>query len=387
MMSASPALGHPSVSLSSRRFENAEIALFSERDIRDEQFGKIQPVPSSLVRGQGSKRPRRYPGILRANGTKGDLTMKAERENDLVDVLDKLLNKGLVLNADLIISVAGVPLIGVNLKAALAGIETMLDYGMMEAWDQRTREWYAKEYATKGAVPLAEGEEVILKMLGSLWDRRWISPTWRPGSFYLTNKRFFLFRKEPAEILFEIELDKLEGLMIRSDTYLRKEREELYIQFDCGETARIHVSNIRELKDAIEETVGKQLERELSIPYEQYPLPQGEKIVQTEKFWYLFPSMGILTEAWRLGRLSLTNKRLFWVYQVDNQKMFEVPFDEIIGVTLGFNGKESSISACEKVLIIAYNGGRVLFGGDENRLQKMKIAIEKMIPEKPIVMK
>jgi hypothetical protein len=76
--------------------------------------------------------------------------MKPERENNLVDVLDKLLNKGIILNADLIISVAGVPLIGISLKAALASIETMLDYGMMEAWDQGTREWYARELFRHG---------------------------------------------------------------------------------------------------------------------------------------------------------------------------------------------------------------------------------------------
>lgn len=311
--------------------------------------------------------------------------MKAERENDLVDVLDKLLSKGLVLNADLIISVAGVPLIGGNLKAALAGIETMLDYGMMEAWDQRTREWYAKEYATKGGVPLAEGEEVILRTFGSFWDGRWIYPTWSPGFFYLTNKRFFLFRKEPAQMLFEVQLDKLEGLMINMETHFRKEREELYMQFDCGETARIHVSNVRELKDAIEKTVGKQLEREIPAPYEQYPLPEGEKIDWAAKVWYLFPAMGILAETWRPGRLCLTNRRLFWVYRVDNEKMFEVPLDKITGVTIGFNAKKHGISAPEKVLTIAYDGGSALFGGEEKRLHEIRIEIEKMIPQKRIV--
>src|SRR5665648_1090897 len=60
----------------------------------------------------------------------------------IVDLLDRLLDKGMILNADLIISVAGVPLIGISLKAALASIETMLDYGMMEAWDQSIRDWY-----------------------------------------------------------------------------------------------------------------------------------------------------------------------------------------------------------------------------------------------------
>ncbi len=67
------------------------------------------------------------------------MKMKPERDYGLVDILDRLLNKGVILNADLIITVAGVPLIGLSLKAALASIETMLDYGMLEAWDRETR--------------------------------------------------------------------------------------------------------------------------------------------------------------------------------------------------------------------------------------------------------
>lgn len=88
--------------------------------------------------------------------------MKPERDNNLVDVLDRLLNKGIILNADLIISVAGIPLIGINLKAALASIETMLDYGMMEAWDKSTREWYSGELENRASVPLMDGENIIL---------------------------------------------------------------------------------------------------------------------------------------------------------------------------------------------------------------------------------
>lgn len=57
----------------------------------------------------------------------------------LVDLLDRVLDKGLIIHADIIISVAGVPLIGVNLRAALAGIETMIEYGMMQEWDERIR--------------------------------------------------------------------------------------------------------------------------------------------------------------------------------------------------------------------------------------------------------
>ncbi len=50
----------------------------------------------------------------------------------LVDLLDRVLDKGLILNADLIISLAGVPLIAVSLRAAISSVETMLDYGLMD---------------------------------------------------------------------------------------------------------------------------------------------------------------------------------------------------------------------------------------------------------------
>jgi len=67
----------------------------------------------------------------------------------LVDLLDRVLDKGLVINADIIISLAGVPLIGVNLRAALAGMETMLKYGVMKDWDERTRSWEREQRQKK----------------------------------------------------------------------------------------------------------------------------------------------------------------------------------------------------------------------------------------------
>lgn len=57
----------------------------------------------------------------------------------LVDLLDRVLDRGLVINADIVISLAGVPLIGINLRAALAGMETMVKYGVMKEWDQSIR--------------------------------------------------------------------------------------------------------------------------------------------------------------------------------------------------------------------------------------------------------
>jgi len=67
------------------------------------------------------------------------VSLEPARDGALVDLVDRILVKGVILQADLVISVSGVPLIGVNLKAAIAGMTTMVDYGIMEAWDEKIR--------------------------------------------------------------------------------------------------------------------------------------------------------------------------------------------------------------------------------------------------------
>lgn len=66
-----------------------------------------------------------------------------KNKSSIVDLLDRILDKGVIINADILIHVAGIPLIAVSLRAAIAGIETMLEYGMMEAWDESIRNYYA----------------------------------------------------------------------------------------------------------------------------------------------------------------------------------------------------------------------------------------------------
>lgn len=60
-------------------------------------------------------------------------------DDELVDLLDVILRDGAVLRADVIISVADIPLIGLKLTAAIAGMETMTDYGLFEEWDTERR--------------------------------------------------------------------------------------------------------------------------------------------------------------------------------------------------------------------------------------------------------
>jgi hypothetical protein len=65
--------------------------------------------------------------------------MEPDKSNALVELLDRALSKGIVVQADVIISVAEIPLIGINLRAMIAGMSTMIEYGLMEEWDASIR--------------------------------------------------------------------------------------------------------------------------------------------------------------------------------------------------------------------------------------------------------
>jgi len=56
----------------------------------------------------------------------------------IVELIDRILEKGAILNADLIVTVAEVPLLAANLRLALASVETMIKYGVMNDWLEAT---------------------------------------------------------------------------------------------------------------------------------------------------------------------------------------------------------------------------------------------------------
>jgi ribosomal protein L37E len=60
----------------------------------------------------------------------GALRPTRSDEGTLVHVIETLLDKGLVLNADIMVSVAGVELLGIRIRAALASFETAAKYGL-----------------------------------------------------------------------------------------------------------------------------------------------------------------------------------------------------------------------------------------------------------------
>ncbi|MFI2364113.1 gas vesicle protein [Promicromonospora sp. NPDC019610] len=61
-----------------------------------------------------------------------DRSMEPQRDPDgsLVNVIETLLDKGLVVNADIMVSLAGVELLGIRIRAALASFETAARYGL-----------------------------------------------------------------------------------------------------------------------------------------------------------------------------------------------------------------------------------------------------------------
>ncbi|CCQ35957.1 gas-vesicle-associated protein GvpM [Natronomonas moolapensis 8.8.11] len=58
----------------------------------------------------------------------------------IVELLDVLLREGAVIQADVVVTVADIPLIGISLRAAIAGMTTMTEYGLFNEWDATHRE-------------------------------------------------------------------------------------------------------------------------------------------------------------------------------------------------------------------------------------------------------
>ena len=282
----------------------------------------------------------------------------------LVDLLDRILDKGLVIYADLIVSVAGIPLIGVNLRAALAGMETMLKYGVMQAWDEKSRAW-EKEHRKKTLPSLVKGEEITLKMYGSYYYTKGIYAAWKPGYFYLTDKRLILYRQDFNEITIQVPLEEIKALIMKEEEHFVKEKQKqaLYLLDKQGQVHRLSAVEANQLKEAIEQRIkdmGLYLEENPVLPQledEQIvgSLMEEERVIHRgKKMWYLVPAEGIQQETWRPGHLYLTDKRLCWWYDFDRKMVFDAPIDRIINVSSEMRKVSGLDSKKESVLDIIY---------------------------------
>ncbi len=95
-------------------------------------------------------------------------------QSDLAEMLELLLDKGVVINADIVVTVGETELLGVKLRAAIASFETAAQYGLEfpEGTDMKRVEEAAgvEELAEEETVPVesagesseeSEGEESV----------------------------------------------------------------------------------------------------------------------------------------------------------------------------------------------------------------------------------
>lgn len=144
--------------------------------------------------------------------------MDASREHDatLVDLLDRVLEKGLVLHADVIISVSGIPLIGLKLSALLASVDTMIQYGIWEDWDCaiRAAATDAERRRLQEEQKFLDGEYPVLRYFCSCRQKNKNGEPWTSATLLLTGSRIVVAdRKKPA-ILCEVPLQRIVGYSV-----------------------------------------------------------------------------------------------------------------------------------------------------------------------------
>lgn len=292
----------------------------------------------------------------------------AATECGVTDLLERILDKGLVIHADLLISLAGVPLLGVSLKAALAGMETMLKYGMLTDWDEKTRDWARKERekSRKATGVLIDGEEVLVKMFGSHWYSRGIYRSWRPGHLYVTDRRVLLWRAQPGEVLLDVPYELIKGMVMeRKINIAKKETDYLYILLKDGKVAQLHPTDASVVKEAIEKrmkALGLDLEEKPTIPPVDEDaaklLTPGEGVTRCGKMWHLMtlPSLGRTTsDQWKPGHLYLTNKRLYWYYDFDGKVAWETPRDSLVHATAQLKDQGGMLKEKEVLSVLYKN--------------------------------
>ncbi|MER5480351.1 gas vesicle protein [Streptomyces sp. NPDC002734] len=240
----------------------------------------------------------------------------------LDDLVEVLLNKGAVLHLDLIVAVADIPLIGVSLRAAIAGMETMLEYGMLRQWDESTRAW-AERSAGRRDLDLRAGEELVTRMPGGHLLEEGVYTGWRPGGVHLTDQRLVVLRRDPREVLFEAGVRDLRTVQFETETTVGGEqRTRLRVATLDGRTALLSAADPHGLHEAL-----RGLNPGLTaLPAAPEAAPADEV---EEHLWYQEPRRS--GPLWRGGKGRLGPTGLMWKSPLDARPALVVPLGEILG--------------------------------------------------------
>jgi Gas vesicle protein len=319
------------------------------------------------------------PGEAGASGPSGDaapggaLQPVRDPQATLSDLIDVLLNKGVYLDLDLIITVADIPLIGVSLRAAIAGMETMLEYGMMSGLDERTRSWLRDSVARE--LPLGDGEEVLARMAGSHY---WEDPaasfaTWRPGIVCLTSERLIVFRREPAAVLWECDLPDIASLDVRRErTAGGEEREGLLVRKRDGSEHSISASKPGRLRELVR-SIGSPSPQAGPTGAEAASADETEPPLFEAPLWYFEPRRG--TGEWRGGTGTCDPTTGFtWKGAIDQRPSIRLPVDAIRAVEV----VEARTPVGRAVVILETDSGSFHLASD--RVEQWALLLRALLP-------
>ncbi len=326
---------------------------------------------------------------LGVGGAGGEQAMEPIRERGgaLNDLLERLLNKGVVVDLDLVIGVAGIPLIGVSLRAAVAAVETMIEYGFMKAWDEDTRRYAERELQRK-KLAYASGETALLEMFGSHWHADGIYRAWRPGRVYLTDRRLILYRKSPAEVLFATRLTSIRGMAVAESVHFNGRLSPLlHLALDSGEQVALYAEDPTKLQAVLHDRL-----QELGVPltkavntcerdaYVAKAFPE-HRLLADARMWRQAPGVVAgATAAWQPGWLYLTSEGLVWWSENERQAAVRIPVADVVGV--GVEARDPSpVLGAAAVLGVRYRErGRqktVLFTGEA--LEEWRRGIRRLV--------
>lgn len=65
------------------------------------------------------------------------LSAVSRRDLSLVDLLDRILEKGVVINGDITVSIGSVELLSVKVNLVIASLETAKRYGLKLPWEEQ----------------------------------------------------------------------------------------------------------------------------------------------------------------------------------------------------------------------------------------------------------
>lgn len=226
---------------------------------------------------------------------------------------------------------------------------------MMRQWDEQTRAWVQRSISR--SVPFVEGEELIARMAGG-HEQEALYSTWRPGTLYLTDRRLFVFRREPREMLWEAPLERIQAVELDPERSVGGEdRLRLRVVLDTATEARLSAAEPERMLSLIREQV-RRLGRTLIAGLPRGAL--GSDVLHEGKVWYHEPRAG--GPVWRGGVARIDRGTgLTWKSPLDTRPAIALRAGEIREIRLEAGRTPSG----SRILVIDTPRGMVRLGADD----------------------